>query len=190
MNYIHVGDGIFDKMTNQDVIKSIWDSTQIRGADIHQQSAIGVEAVMRESLIMKTLDNITVVMIALSGLKRAMFAKIPKSNTPGLPNVRQSQPLETIQETNYQNASKPSSSHSTNRLKRIVDVGQAEEGRVSDNRGISFHQQNGHSKQLSRHDLTKKGPLSISNREGYNYESSNRGNIEYTSNMNGKMLGK
>ena len=161
-------------MTSQDVIKAIWDSTQIRGTDVHQQSAIGVEALMRESLIKKTLDNITVVMIALSGLKKAMFSKIPKSNTPGLPNVRQSQPLETIQEKNHQNTSKPSSSHSTNRLKRIVDVGQAEEGRLIDNKGISFNQ-NGHTKQSSRHDVTKKTPSSISNREGYNFESSNRG---------------
>ena len=38
--------------------------------DVHKQSAVGVERLMKESLIQKTLDNITVVMVAFSGFEK------------------------------------------------------------------------------------------------------------------------
>jgi len=39
-------------------------------SDVHKQSAVGVERLMKESLIQKTLDNITVVMVAFSGFEK------------------------------------------------------------------------------------------------------------------------
>ena len=63
-------------MSNEEVVKSVWDSTTShRAQDIHHQCSIGVEAVMRDALMKKTLDNITVVMVCLSGFKRATFPK-------------------------------------------------------------------------------------------------------------------
>ncbi len=51
---------------------NVWATTSQKGLDIHEQSAIGVEAVMMDSLIKQTYDNITVVLLAFAGLKDAI----------------------------------------------------------------------------------------------------------------------
>jgi len=63
-------DGIFDKLENSDLVNTIKGSTMNRESDVHKQSAVGVERLMKESLIQKTLDNITVVMVAFSGFEK------------------------------------------------------------------------------------------------------------------------
>lgn len=68
-----LGDGIYDKMENQDVVKSVWDSTIERESDIHKQSAAAVEKLMKDSLIKKTMDNITVVMVTFEGFEKKIF---------------------------------------------------------------------------------------------------------------------
>jgi protein phosphatase 2C family protein 2/3 len=161
-------DGIFDKMNNPEVVKSCWDSTQIRASDVHHQCSIAVESLMRESLIRRTLDNITVVMISLSGFKRALFPKASKTttHTPGLPIVRQAQTLEPIQETtsstgDFTHHAKPSSSYSTNKLKKIIDVGSTEE-KVN---GI-------HQRQPSRTDSgVRKSNNNTSTKDSYHYSN-------------------
>jgi len=65
-------DGIYDRLENQDVSDNVWATTGQKGLDIHEQSAIGVEAVMMDSLIKQTYDNITVVLLAFNGLKEAI----------------------------------------------------------------------------------------------------------------------
>ena len=79
-------DGIFDKMTDEDVGKSVWlsceaarnqlssgkevlipggtSSTQTGGINVHQYCGLGVEAVLKNSLYRQSLDNVTVVMVA------------------------------------------------------------------------------------------------------------------------------
>jgi len=68
-------DGIFDKLSSQEAVKMIWDSTSERASDIHQQCGLGVEGIMRESLVRRTLDNITVVMISLKNFKHKLFPR-------------------------------------------------------------------------------------------------------------------
>ncbi|CAG9330734.1 unnamed protein product [Blepharisma stoltei] len=61
-------DGIFDKMTNKEVIKSAWSciyDSKTRNA--HQLCGIAVENVMSTALNKKTTDNVTVVMVGLEG---------------------------------------------------------------------------------------------------------------------------
>ena len=41
---------------------------------MHKQSAVAVEKVMRESLIQRSFDNVTVVMVSFTGFERANFA--------------------------------------------------------------------------------------------------------------------
>jgi len=72
-------DGIFDKLTNQEASQQVWETTQYKAPDVHHQSSYGVEAIMKESLMRKTLDNITVVMVALKGFKQATH---PKKKAP------------------------------------------------------------------------------------------------------------
>lgn len=56
------------------MVNCVWDSTKQRCINVHEQSSQGVESVMMESLIRKTFDNITVVMLGLAGFK-TMYAE-------------------------------------------------------------------------------------------------------------------
>ena len=71
-------DGIFDKLSNQDTISCAWnsvrDNKQLQLANnIHKQSGMAVEYILKNSLLRRTLDNVTVVLISFSNFKRAAF---------------------------------------------------------------------------------------------------------------------
>jgi len=74
-------DGIFDKLSSYETAKCVWDSTDIKLPNCHQQTAAGVEFIMKEAFIQKTMDNITVVMVALAGFKNALTSY---NTTPSL----------------------------------------------------------------------------------------------------------
>lgn len=79
------GDGIFDRLNNKDVMKALWETTSFnKYKDIHEFSARAVENLMKDALIHKTLDNITIVMISFKNLKKALFVK--KSNKNEIEN--------------------------------------------------------------------------------------------------------
>ena len=57
-------------------MKALWETTSInKYKDIHEFSARAVENLMKDALLHKTLDNITIVMISFKNLKNALFAK-------------------------------------------------------------------------------------------------------------------
>lgn len=75
-------DGIFDKMSNQDVIMSAWRAAydnkhhpNVRGQaqDIHKLCGLGVEYILKNSLLRRSLDNVTVVIVGFSNFKHAVF---------------------------------------------------------------------------------------------------------------------
>lgn len=66
-------DGIYDKMSSRDVVKSVWESAQEIASNIHHQSGLAVENILRESINRRTLDNITVVMITFDNFKNKLF---------------------------------------------------------------------------------------------------------------------
>ncbi len=65
-------DGIFDKMSSNDVMRTVWEdltSPQLpnkQPANLHCLISSAVESVLKESINRRTYDNITVVMIAFS----------------------------------------------------------------------------------------------------------------------------
>lgn len=88
-------DGIYDKMTDDDIGKAVWLSCAtakdqlLQGKQIsipgqasakqkqsapeisvHQHCGLGVEGILKNSLYRQSLDNVTVVMIAFSSFKR------------------------------------------------------------------------------------------------------------------------
>lgn len=65
-------DGIFDKLSNQDTVKCVWNSVEdsLNKNQIHAQCALGVEYVIKNALLRKTLDNVTTVMIGFEGFER------------------------------------------------------------------------------------------------------------------------
>jgi serine/threonine protein phosphatase PrpC len=69
--YIYKGDGIFDKLSNSEVISIVWDTfKRDKGSfqNIHEFCGKAAENIMKLAFHNKTLDNITVVIIALEGL--------------------------------------------------------------------------------------------------------------------------
>ena len=71
-------DGIFDKLSNEDTVKCVWNSvtdnkTLNLASNVHKQSGMAVEYILKNSLLRRTLDNVTVVMISFSNFKHAVF---------------------------------------------------------------------------------------------------------------------
>ena len=63
-------DGIYDKINNKEFIQCVWNSFHDgRGINVHQQIGRGVEYILKNSLLRKTLDNVTVVLIAFDAFK-------------------------------------------------------------------------------------------------------------------------
>jgi protein phosphatase 2C family protein 2/3 len=59
------GDGIFDQLTNKEVSDCVFLTLNedIKEKNIHCQSALAVDMIMKSSLVRKTLDNITCVLL-------------------------------------------------------------------------------------------------------------------------------
>jgi len=58
-------DGIYDKLSNKETIECVWNSVKdVRSQNIHQQTGLGVEYILKNSLLRRTLDNVTVVLVA------------------------------------------------------------------------------------------------------------------------------
>ena len=68
-----IGDGVFDKLSNEDVSDTAWKSTNEKQSTIHQYCGGAVDALMQETFAQESLDNITVVMIALPAFKYALL---------------------------------------------------------------------------------------------------------------------
>lgn len=73
-------DGVFDKLNNKDANQCVWNSVKDNKAlkfanNIHKQSGMGVEYILKNSLLRRTLDNVTVVLIAFANFKHTVFGK-------------------------------------------------------------------------------------------------------------------
>lgn len=78
------GDGIFDKITNEEVIKQSWIAAKrnfkSKDQPIHQICGNIVEQVMKDSIAYKTLDNITVVLLAFNNLRQSLVDELLSQN--------------------------------------------------------------------------------------------------------------
>jgi protein phosphatase PTC2/3 len=75
-------DGIFDKLENNESISCVWravhdnkfhPAVKNQAKDIHKICGMGVEYVMKNSLLRRSLDNVTVVVIGFSNFKHTVF---------------------------------------------------------------------------------------------------------------------
>ena len=89
-----LGDGVFDKLTDEDVVETVWKSTKLKCDDLHQQSSIAVEDILKESLLRRSMDNVTAIMISLQGFQKAMFPNEPPS--PVTKNTTVTKPMQEI----------------------------------------------------------------------------------------------
>ena len=82
-DFIMMGcDGIFDKMSNEESIMAVWRAAHdnrhhpsVKGTahDVHKLCGMGVEYILKNTLLRRSLDNVTVVLIAFSNFKHAVF---------------------------------------------------------------------------------------------------------------------
>jgi len=65
-------DGIYDVLTNDEIVQAIWMTTlpSHRRDNIHTQTALGVDMIIKTCLIRKALDNISFVLISFSNFER------------------------------------------------------------------------------------------------------------------------
>ncbi|CDW84010.1 protein phosphatase 2c containing protein [Stylonychia lemnae] len=67
-------DGIFDKLSNQESIECVWNSVRdVKSQNVHQQAGLGVEYIIKNALLRRTLDNVTVVVVAFENFQRIAF---------------------------------------------------------------------------------------------------------------------
>lgn len=72
---ILASDGIYDKLSNNEIIECVWQTKQDKHKykSIHEFCGLAVENVINLSVYRKTLDNITVVMLGLEGLEKRLY---------------------------------------------------------------------------------------------------------------------
>lgn len=61
------GDGIFDKLSSEEAINVVW-KTEKSSKTVHQFVGAGIESIMKEALMRRSYDNVTVVIIGLKNL--------------------------------------------------------------------------------------------------------------------------
>jgi hypothetical protein len=71
-------------MSNHDSIMCVWKAAfdnknhpSVRGKaqDVHKMCGIGVEYIIKNSLLRRSLDNVTVVIVAFSNFKHTLFGQ-------------------------------------------------------------------------------------------------------------------
>ena len=76
IDFILIGcDGIFDKLSSEDAGKIVWKRAKAasqRGCNIHEICGECVVGVLQEAMEHRSLDNVTVVMIAFKNFKRSL----------------------------------------------------------------------------------------------------------------------
>ena len=75
-DFIFLGcDGIFDSLSNIDVIQSIWSMTSDNalGTDIHEQAGKCADIIIRNCIALGAIDNITCILICFENFKKNLF---------------------------------------------------------------------------------------------------------------------
>jgi serine/threonine protein phosphatase PrpC len=113
-DYVVLGcDGIFDKMTDREWVDWVWDWVYKNpNQDVHQVLGLGAESIMKNSLNRRSLDNVTVVIIAFAGFRDAVQSL--KEQKFGFDNVSQLRP--SNRNTSFQDKSKSQRSASQNQI--------------------------------------------------------------------------
>ena len=74
-------DGIFDKLENMEIVQQVWETARKSQGVLHQVCGECVEMVLKGSVAKRTLDNITVVIIAFNNMKNGINCKSSRYNS-------------------------------------------------------------------------------------------------------------
>ena len=63
-------DGIFDHLTNEEVVQCVWNSVEEESApDVHKQCGLGVDCIIKNSLLRNAADNLTSIIVSFTNFK-------------------------------------------------------------------------------------------------------------------------
>lgn len=86
-------DGIFDHMTNEEAVNSVWmnikndkDSSNQTSQNIHKVAGLCIDMILKSSMCKKSFDNVTAVIIAFKGFE-SQFSKLPEYSYPRIKKV-------------------------------------------------------------------------------------------------------
>ena len=67
-------DGIFDKLSNKEAVQCVWNSVKSDLAlNVHHQCGVGIETILKNALMRRSLDNVTSLIIAFENFKESVF---------------------------------------------------------------------------------------------------------------------
>lgn len=68
---VYLGDGIFDQLSNEDCIESVWLAVKnkMKEINLNIHCAAGVDMIMKSALVRRTLDNITCLIVAFENME-------------------------------------------------------------------------------------------------------------------------
>jgi len=79
-------DGIFDKLSDWDCVDCVWNTVRgIQEPDLHDSLGTGAECIMKNALNWRSLDNVTVVIVAFNGFWWAL--EDMKTSATATPNT-------------------------------------------------------------------------------------------------------
>ena len=87
-------DGIFDKLENMEIVQQVWETARKSQGVLHQVCGECVEMVLKGSVAKRTLDNITVVIIAFNNMKKGINRKSSRYNSLASNTSKRPDPLE------------------------------------------------------------------------------------------------
>ncbi|CAG9326021.1 unnamed protein product [Blepharisma stoltei] len=75
-------DGIFDQLTNKEIITQAWRADCWESENIHHRCGAAVESIIQLAFERRATDNLTTMMIALKGFKKAAKSRLRHRITP------------------------------------------------------------------------------------------------------------
>ncbi len=91
---MRIGDGLYDKLSNEEISKTVWESINSqKGQNLHQALGNASESLVKTALLKKSLDNVTAIVLSFSNLE-SFFQKTldSKATIPISPLSRFEQP--------------------------------------------------------------------------------------------------
>lgn len=82
---IYIGDGIFDQLNDEDISECVWLTMKndVRARNIHHQSALMVDMIMKSCMMRNGLDNLTCVILTFSNFEKT-FNKLEFGREEGI----------------------------------------------------------------------------------------------------------
>jgi len=91
------GDGIYDKLSNEDITKIVWETMNDEGlSNYHQALGAASENILKKALLSKSFDNVTAIVLGFSNLENYFNSFRTISQNPSRKGTMVTSPSSTI----------------------------------------------------------------------------------------------